>query len=352
MENKIENFDSFLEGMGIGDLTSIPGRNPGERNYISDVTKRAKERMGIEGEREGDYGAISRAVGPLMQELGRSSSLSRGHEKELEKLATDVITDLYKPLIDHYNIKLDIKFSDGRGIRNMIDDAFAKQKSSVDPKPSQTPIVRARGVDFSMLIHEAVKGIWRVLSMGSVPVDKEIAKAIESQFDLRDEPEDWRYGPEIAADLRDFVNKNPKIDKFKNIREELWMYMISETTLPTEKFLDLMKGILSKTTEARAKVDSLIDDVIEKLEKRDKYLKDIEEYNRKMVEYEKEMEEYDRKMGEYKKGKNQVFVNRKVEEPKTIDYSKMTQRELNNVLSQALDDRDMEKVKEISKHLK
>jgi hypothetical protein len=351
MNDKLRSFNSFLEGIKTKDLSSIPGKQPGERDYIADVTARAKERMGIGAEREGDMGSIHRSAGPLMAELGRSQALSRGYERDLERLATQVITDLYKPLIDYYNIKLDIRIATGPEIRRMLDEDMAKQKEE-GPKPkSQRPIIKARGADFSMLIHEAVKGMWRVISMGSVPKDPEIAKAIESQFGLADEPDDWRYGPEIAADLRDFVNQNPKTDLYKNVREELWKYMIDERNLPTEKFLDLMKGILSNTREARIKVDSLIDIVIEKIKKREEYLEELADYERKMAEYEKQMAEYNKKMEEYKKGQPIPRITKK-EEPEVIDYSKMSQRDLNDELSKALDNRDMETVKIISKYLK
>ena len=32
---------------------------------------------------------------------------------------------------------------------------------------------------------------------------------------MSDEPEDWQYGPEIASDLRDFINLNKDIDKYQ-----------------------------------------------------------------------------------------------------------------------------------------
>jgi len=350
MTDRLKKFELFLEAMKTRDLSSIPGKLPGESDYIADVTARAKERMGIAGETEGSPRALQGAAGPLMNEMYRSQALSVGYERALEELATKVITDLYKPLIDHYKIKLDIKFSSGNDIRRMIDTAFAKQKATTQTTPSQSPIIRARGVDFSMLIHEAVKGIWRVISMGSVPKDPALAKAIESQFGLSDEPDDWRYGPEIAADLRDFVNENPKTDMFKNVREELWKYMIDEKTMPTEEFLDLMKGILSKTPEARVKVDSLIDKIIDKLQKRAKYLRDLAEYERQMAEYERQMEDYNKKMEKRKSlGLN---LPKKQEEPEPIDYSKMTQRELNDELSKAIDAKDRETMKIIAQYLK
>lgn len=354
--NKIDNFDLFYEGIKTKDLSSIPGKEPGESDYISDVTRRAKTRLGIEGEREGDFGGISRAGSTLMSELSNSQRLSRGHEKELENLATEIIKMQFGPLLDYYKIKLDIQFSSGPQIRRFIDDRYSKRRGD-EPTGKQTPVVRARGADFSMLIHEAVKGIWRVLSMRSVPADKEIAKAIESQFGLMDEPDDWKYGPEIAADLRDFVNQNPKTDKFQNVREEVWLYMCDEKKIPTDQFLNFMKGILSKTQEARIKMDRIIDEIVDKLEKREKYLRDLEKYNLEMKEYERKMEEYGRKMSEYKKKtgsqqkeKPELKTTKSPEETK--DYSKMTQRELNTELSSALDAKDFEKAKEISQYLK
>lgn len=352
MKNRINNFQIFLEGIKTKDLSSIPGKGPGERDYIADVTSRAKRRLGIEGEREGDPRSIMGAAGPLMGELGRSQSLSRGHEKELEELATEVITKLYKPLIDDFNIKLDIKFSNGSEIRRFIDEKYKKQKPN-DPTKKLSPVVRARGVDFSMLIHEAVKGIWRVMSMPSVPKDPEIAKAIETQFGLMDEPDDWKYGPEIAADIRDFIFENQKALKFENLREYLWIYMIDEKNIPNDEFLQLIKGILSKTPEARLKVDQMIDKVIETVEKRDKYLKDMERYKKEMEEYERKMAEYNRKMEGYNRKKSMEPPTVKTkEEIKPKDYSQMTQKELDYEISKALDAGDRKKFEEISKYLK
>jgi hypothetical protein len=342
-----KNFNLFVEGIKIGDLGSIPGKGPGERDYLGDVSARAKARMGIERETEGSMGSIGPVINSLMSELSRSQRLSSGHEKELEDLATSVIKQQFGPLLDYYGIKLDIKMSSGREIRRFIDRGYSEEAPR--GQGEKTPVVRARGVDFSMLIHEAVKGIWRVISMSSVPRDPEIAAAVESQFELMDEPEDWRYGPEIAADLRDFVNQNPKVEKYQNVREEVWIYMIDERKMPTEEFLKFMKGILSNTPEARKKMDEIIDIIVEKLEKREKYLRDLKEYEFKMKEYERKMEEYNRMTSQQPSviptGPEPV----KDSEP---DYSKMSQKELNDALSQALDKRDFATVEKISKYLK
>lgn len=342
-----KNFSLFVEGIKIGDLGSIPGKGPGERNYLADVSARAKARMGIERETEGSMGSIGPVINSLMTELSRSQRLSSGHEKELEDLATSVIKQQFGPLLDYYGIKLDIKMSSGGGIRRFIDQGYSGEAPR--GQGEKTPVVRARGVDFSMLIHEAVKGIWRVISMSSVPSDPEIAAAVESQFGLMDEPEDWRYGPEIAADLRDFVNQNPKVEKYQNVREEVWMYMIDERKMPTEEFLKFMKGILSNTPEARKKMDEIIDIIVEKLEKREKYLRELKEYEFKMKEYERKMEEYNRMISQQPSVIPTKTASVQDAEP---DYSRMSQRELNDALSQALDKRDFATVEKISKYLK
>lgn len=345
MENKkISKFDAFLEGVRIGDLGSIPG------NYLPDVANRAKTRLGIENRPEGDMMSLQRAGGDLAQSAQRSQMLSRGHEKELEDLATSVIKKQFGPILDYYKIGLDIKFSTGPEIRRFIDDGYSRntERRTTEPKENEKPTVKARGVDFSMLIHEAVKGIWRVLSMRSVPNDPELAHAIESQFNLSDEPEDWRYGPEVAADLRDFVNENPKVSKYPNVREEVWLYMTDERKIPTAEFLNFMEGILTKTEKARIMMDDIIDEILIKLQKREKYLKELAEYEFKMKEYERQMKEYSKKMAEQGKAARQVVKPAEVSDP----YANMKPNELADELLKAYDAKDLVKVAKISKYLK
>lgn len=254
----------FLEGIKAKDLSSLPP------DYLTNVTSRASGRMS-------DYPHPSGLMGSVMKIQG----LCRGREKEIEELATKIIMDLYKPIIDYYQIKLDIKISDGGQIRRMIDQGFARKKGNTPEElEKRIPVIRARGVDFSMLIHEAVKGIWKVMSMSSIPpnMDVALAKTIEDKFKLIDEVDEWKYGPEIAADLRDFILANPKSKSYKNIREEIWYYMVDPNNLSEDEFLDLMKGILSNTPEARKKMDEIIDTIASFIEKRDAYLKSEEEW--------------------------------------------------------------------------
>ena len=163
---------------------------------------------------------------------------------------------------------------------------------------------------------------------------------------LEDEPEDWKYGPRIAKDLISFLNENKRINEIPNLREEFFRTLLDRETMETKSFLELMKGILEKTDEARAKVDSMIDDLINDLD-----------YEGQMKKYEEEMEEYERKMKEWEesqKGGSTAQGPSEIEllQKKGKDYSEMSKNEIESLIDKALDAGDFELVKKLSQYLK
>lgn len=519
----MKNFQKFLEEADVKGNPGIPGeggRKQGETSYLSDVERRAKTRMGINDRdmpRMTPMGMIpseklDRLGRRIMELLPQSIQLSRGNEEALAKLATDTIYNLYKDIIDRYQIELDIKFSrnikqdmdDGedeerkpefrkitdenvikeihkRKLANLIIqgeakntkhllhmeevkeglneilgeangkrlfdilDEIAKTADQLDwiipeqvkkdmmeqmpeglagassvgwkpkPKPEDDeegeeeeykeftgeeeydeeeyqeeestshegdiPVLKARGIDFSMLLHEAVKGLFEILSLMGLPVvknddnetdeeaTKKLLNMIYSNTGIGDEPQDFKYGPEIAADLRDFVNQNDKIDLYPNVREELWKTMIDKDTMSTDDFIALMRGILSKTPEARTKVDRLINKVIEMIKNEkeglDQYNREMDDYERKMKEYSQEKEhpefsEEDEPESEIDKLVRQSLAKKDDDddEPKQkadkkeIDYSTWSQKDLQNEIDDALDSENFDKVRLLSKYLK
>jgi hypothetical protein len=331
---KISSFEEFNEAVRVKDMASIP---PG---YLDSVTQRAKTRLNIANQPEGGAG-VSAAGGEMMANWARSQELSRGHEEELENLAKKIITKLYKPILDFYDIKLDIKMSSGPQMRNFIDQAFKKTDSGEGPPPGKTrPVVRARGVDFSMLIHETVKGIWRVLSQSGASGDKELDAAVESQFRLADEPDEWRYGPEIAKDLKDFIFQNPKVLIYDNLAEEIWLYMTRPEVLPSEEFLNLMTGILSQTPAARKKIDEIIEVIIKQVGERDLWLKQEYENQEKQREYLEKKAAYD------------AYLASEKGESVTVNYSTKSKEELREIIRKAKEENDFATLKEIATYLK
>jgi len=113
------------------------------------------------------------------------------------------------------------------------------------------PRIFAVGIDFPMLLHETVKGIYELIAAAYLPSQdaskSEISKAKVVKMGtstFEDEAEDFRYGPYIASALRDFVNSCPGVDRYPNMREFVFGRMV---LLPEGEFLDLMKGIFQKT---------------------------------------------------------------------------------------------------------
>ena len=209
-----------------------------------------------------------------------------------------------------------------------------------------TPVIKAVGVDFPMLLHETVKGIYELLSAPGLPEEESVAQTVLMNTGLSDEPEDWKYGPRIAKDLTAFLNENDRIDEIPNLREEFFRTLLDRETMETKDFLELVKGILTKTPEARAKVDSMIDDLINDLD-----------YDNQMKRYEEEMKDYERKMKEWEasqKSGGSTETPSEIEQlqNKEKDFSDMSQGEIQSMIDDAIDEGDFEKVRMLSQYLK
>ncbi len=121
------------------------------------------------------------------------------------------------------------------------------------------PTIKVRVLDFPMLIHETVKGIYELMSHKVIPEDKAMAKALLAITDtLKDEEEDIKYGPFIAADIRNYIvdllerTENEKTQMIPNLREFIFSKMMD---LSADKFVELIKNILMKETD---KADAML----------------------------------------------------------------------------------------------
>ena len=187
---------------------------------------------------------------------------------------------------------------------------------------SIVPTINALGTDFIMLIHETVKGIYELIAANAIPDDQDTAEIVIMNTDsLADEIEDLKYGPKIAADLRDMINSFPESDEIENLRE----YVAGKLTLlPAEEFLDFMYQLLTGNDKAKKIIKRLIKDVIDELKEYDSDAaldKDDDHYSHH-------------------------------EEEKQEDLSKLSQKEIQAKVDKALDDEDYEKAQEYGKYLK
>lgn len=218
------------------------------------------------------------------------------------------------------------------------EDMFDMEMDQLD----KTPVVRARGVDFPMLLHEAVKGIYELLAVPGLPEEESVAQTVLMNTGLSDEPEDWKYGPRIAKDIMAFISKNERIDEFPNLREEFFRTILDRETMETKEFLDLIKGILQNTDEARAEVDSIIDEIISELD----YDTQIKEYEEKLREYERQMKEWEASQkGEEvdeieeirKKSLSKLNLDDILDKIGEVGYDKLTPEEKNFLKQQSED---------------
>jgi len=87
-------------------------------------------------------------------------------------------------------------------------------------------VIRAFGIDFPMLIHEAVKGIYMLLQSSAIKKDKELAQEIKrATSSFKDESQDFKYGVPAQAMFRDFINKCKDSQKYHQMRARVFAFL-------------------------------------------------------------------------------------------------------------------------------
>jgi hypothetical protein len=272
-------------------------------------------------------------------------------------------------------------------------------------------VIKSTGVDFPMLIHETIKGIFLFLQSGAIKKDKktaEIVKKATSSF--MDEAQDFRYGPPALQMLLLFVNKFSESGDYKRLEARVFTMLAvdkeramseAKNASPEHKellqkkaniartdkeFLDIMKSLFSvfdsverggkieftvneekfNTSLAKREVKKIIDYLVE----------DIEDYKREIEEWEQEQREREEESkyrqddkpsqsgdDEFAKPdeaesdidaliKKSLYGGEEEKETGEVDYSELTQRELQELIDDALDSGDFTKVKMLAQYMK
>lgn len=223
------------------------------------------------------------------------------------------------------------KIEKGDDLEDLSDD-IGELFSNGNPK------ILAVGIDFPMLLHETVKGIYQLIGSAWIPSESDSPKEIKkaeiiktATTSLEDEAEDFRYGPYLAATLRDFINSCPGADRYPNIREYVWgdVCYMARTEEGKKEFLELFKGILENTPAAKKKITRMIDDVISR----------IREYEISNI-------------GDEDDWQKTISKSEEDEDDGEIDYSKYSKRQLEDALNNAIDAKDWKEVDKISSYIK
>ncbi len=273
-------------------------------------------------------------------------------------------------------------------------------------------VIKSTGVDFPMLIHETIKGIFLFLQSGAIKKDKktaEIVKKATSSF--MDEAQDFRYGPPALQMLLLFVNKFSESGDYKRLETRVFTMLavdkeraMSEAkNAPAEykeylqkkadiartdkEFLDIMKSMFSvfdsverngkieftvneerfNTSLAKREVKKIIDYIVEDIED---YKRELEEWEQEQKEREEE-EKYrqeqpgqadsDDEFAKPDEAESEIdaLIKKSLyggdEEKETtdeVDYSELTQRELQELIDDALDAGDYKRVEMLAQYMK
>lgn len=199
---------------------------------------------------------------------------------------------------------------------------------------SMKPTIKAVGVDFSMLIHESVKGIYQLIAAYIIDNDEEIANLVSLNVEtFEDEIQDFKYGPHMAAKLRDYINTFEDSDLYPNMREMIFGKMI---LLEDSTFIDLMNSILEDKDDPNKR--KIIKDMIDQIKE-------------EMSEYEKELAEYEIEKSSDYKDSDEDEDEDEDDSDDSKDYSKMSRKDLNEILDKALEDDDFETLDKIKEYL-
>lgn len=253
--------------------------------------------------------------------------------------------------------------------------------------------IHAVGIDFPMLIHETIKGIYLFLQSGAIKKDKETAKIIKkATSSFTDEAQDFRYGPPALQMLLQFVNRFPESNKYKRLDTRVFTILAldkeramdeakaskpeykeylqkkADVARSDKQFLEIMKSLFSvfdlqgsnwvidqsrfDSSLAKKEIKKIIDYIVDDIES---YAAELEEWERQQKEREEEskyrQESEESEIDDIIK-KSLYGDEEKPSQSSDINYSELTQREIQDLIDDALDDEDYEKVKFLSQYLR
>jgi hypothetical protein len=147
-------------------------------------------------------------------------------------------------------------------------------------------VIKATGVDFPMLIHEAIKGVYLFLQSSAIKKDKETAKIIKkATSSFMDEAQDFRYGPPALDMLVKFVNKFPESNDYQRLDTKVFA-MLAKDKEGSKEELEKAKLTAKEAKEKATKTGNIEDEyaaedaefIVDYLEKRLKFVKTDDQF--------------------------------------------------------------------------
>jgi hypothetical protein len=213
-------------------------------------------------------------------------------------------------------------------------------------------IIKSVGIDFPMLIHETIKGIYLFLQSGAVKKDKETAKIIKkATSSFMDEAQDFRYGPPALEMLVKFVNKFPESNQYKRLDTRVFTILAydkerakdeakesspefkqylekrADICRTDDQFSEIMKSLFS-TFDLEGPQFVLNEDKFNDSHAKDEISKIIKYIVDDIEDYKREIEEWEREQKERQEEESWKAQSQEIEPEEESDIDKLVRQSL------------------------
>lgn len=209
----------------------------------------------------------------------------------------------------------------------------------LDLSNPQKPKIIAEGMVFPVLLHELAKGAIELMSLWSLPEDRDVRKYVLDQTDnLESETNDIRLGTKI---WERFVEQIPT-DNSEELIPLVWSMM---QELSDYEFNSIVEGLIKNTNDSKQKIKGLVEEAMEELRLNDyeDALGDEDEDDNKYGDEDSDT----LKPGEEDEEDELLKSLLKQEPEGEDDYENMDDVDLKNLIDDALDSGDMDLVRHL-----
>jgi hypothetical protein len=233
-------------------------------------------------------------IGPNSKELLKVwGQLSDEADKRDWRVPMDITKNLFKNSPGGIAGAVKVDFFENYNLK------FKKSELIIESGNASKIIIRAFGVDFPMLLHEAVKGIYMALQSPAIKKNPELAEEIKrATSSYKDETSDFRYGPLAQKMFRDFVNHCNMADRYPNMIERVFFFLSKDVEhggkFTDEEFLKITKSMFSVFDKVNTEAGKFQFRINEENFQSSEAKTKIEEIIKEEVQFEEELEAEER----------------------------------------------------------
>ena len=273
-------FDAKIVGMGEVDMSDFNRDEQGDENPEEVDTEEFEVEQNLMQDLE--TLDLERAKRRLINSMVQGSSKKGHYMYQLVPQKIQQITGSQE-LINQYGVLMSIndtlywQLSDQTMQMMMGGAAGAAGGSEEVERETEPPTIKARAINFPILVHELIKGMMELFSHQGEPEDKDLFQQVMQHEDtLEKEMWDLRLGPAIWDRIR---NQFPDEILTDENKVEIQNYLLVEIfRLPARRFLTLMKEVISGSDTGKRLLQQIVDGINQKLNDQD-YEETMSQFN-------------------------------------------------------------------------